>query len=331
MKNESVPLLQARGLVKHYSARGRSLRGPRQVVHAVDGVDLDIERASTHALVGESGCGKSTVARLLLRLEAPTAGSIQLLGHDFLRSSGAGLRALRRSMQIVFQDPYASLNPRMSVGAIVREPLRVYRLGTAAERQGRAIELLRSVGLSEADASAYPHELSGGQRQRVAIARAIALDPAVVVCDEPVSSLDVSIQAQVLALLRELQERLGLAYLFISHDLAVVNQVAERVSVMYLGKIVEHGTRDDVLRDSAHPYTHALISAHPSRASEDSSKRVTARGEPPSAIDPPSGCRFRTRCWKATALCATDEPRLRMISGSHAVACHFPESGTVIA
>ena len=328
MTDETERVLQAHGLVKHFAARGRSSTGRRHVVHAIDGVDLDIERGTTHALVGESGCGKSTVARLLLRLEAPTAGSIELLGRDLLKAGGAELRSLRRSIQIVFQDPYASLNPRMTVGAIVGEPLRVYRLGSITERRDRTVDLLRSVGLSETDASAYPHELSGGQRQRVAIARAIALDPAVVVCDEPVSSLDVSIQAQVLALLRELQETLGLAYLFISHDLAVVNQVAQRVSVMYLGKIVENGTRNEVLRDSAHPYTRALLSAHPTRTNKDTSNPATARGEPPSATEPPSGCRFRTRCWKATTVCATEEPPLRLISESHAVACHFPEIPT---
>jgi oligopeptide/dipeptide ABC transporter ATP-binding protein len=236
---------------------------------------------------------------------------------------------LRRSIQIVFQDPYASLNPRMSAGAIVSEPLRIYGIGTETERRERTIDLLHSVGLSAADTSAYPHELSGGQRQRVAIARAIALDPAVVVCDEPVSSLDVSIQAQVLALLHELKEKLGLAYLFISHDLAVVNQVADYVSVMYLGKIVETGSRDNVLRQTAHPYTRALLSAHPTRAGQEGAQSVIVRGEPPSPTDPPSGCRFRTRCWKATALCASDEPPLRVISEAHAVACHFPETPSV--
>lgn len=320
----SEPLsLSARGLVKHFPVRRQGSR--RQVVHAVDGIDVDVEASSTHALVGESGSGKSTVARILLLLERPDQGRVHVGGVDLLAPGRKQLRLGRRGVQMVFQDPFTSLDPRMTIGATVTEPLLVHRIGDPSERRTRVNDLLHRVGLDSDRRLQYPHELSGGERQRVAIARALALGPRVVVCDEAVSNLDVSVQAQVLELLRELQADLGVAYLFISHDLAVVHEVAHTVSVMHLGKIVEHGTRDEVFGLASHPYTAALLSAA-YHGRDRGRQRIILRGEPPSPTAPPSGCRFRTRCWKAEALCAIEEPSLIDRGTGHPVACHFPES-----
>jgi peptide/nickel transport system ATP-binding protein/oligopeptide transport system ATP-binding protein len=298
-------LLLLDDVVKLFRARGR------HVIRAVDGVSFTIGRAETVALVGESGSGKSTIARLVMRLLEPTSGSVAFTG---------------RQAQIVFQDPYSSLDPRMTAKTIVAEPLVVARRRRVVG--SRVPALLEAVGLGREHLRRYPHELSGGQRQRVAIARALALDPDLVVLDEPVSALDVSIQAQVLNLLAELQQRRALSYLFVAHDLAVVRSVADRVLVMHLGKIVESGTTDEVFVAPAHPYTHALLSAipEPDPPHERTRRRIVLRGELPSAVDPPSGCRFRTRCWKAQAVCAEEEPALTDHDGvGHPVACHFPE------
>jgi oligopeptide/dipeptide ABC transporter ATP-binding protein len=278
------------------------------------------------ALVGESGCGKSTFARLLLRLEDPTAGSITLNGRDITVLDDKALRSTRRDIQMVFQDPYASLNPRLSVGEIVAEPLIVHKI---PDRANRVKALLSSVGLDPASGVRFPGEFSGGQRQRIGIARALALEPTTLVLDEPVSALDVSIQASVLNLLRDLQRERNMSYLLIAHDLAVVRQIADEVAVMYLGTIVEQGPADLIYRRPAHPYATALLSAVPipDPARERSRRRILLQGEVPSPVNPPSGCRFRTRCWKADSRCADDVPPLRFVESGHRVACHYPENG----
>ncbi len=310
------PLLSVRDLVKEFPVRGR---GRGTVVHAVSGVSFDVNRGETLGLVGESGCGKSTTGRCVLRLIEPTSGSVRLAGQDLLALNRAQLRVARRNAQIVF------------LRKLVGEPLEVH--GVARDVvDARVRELLALVQLSPEHLDLYPHEFSGGQRQRIGIARALALDPALVVLDEPVSALDVSIQAEIVRLLTELRARLGLAYVFIAHDLAVVRQMADRVAVMYLGKIVETGTNSDVYERPMHPYTQALLSAVPvpDPVVESERRRIVLQGELPSPVDPPSGCRFRTRCWKAQDLCATEEPALVDRGMGHPVACHFPEPADVV-
>jgi len=331
-RESSVPLLRVDGLVKHFPlTRGVVLSRGRGAVHAVDGLSFEISRGGTLGLVGESGSGKSTVARLVTRLLEPTAGEIVYDGTPITHASARALRPLRREIQLVFQDPYSSLNPRRTVGAIVAEPLRLQRIGTRAERRARVRELLEVVGLNPEHYNRYPHEFSGGQRQRIGIARALVTTPKLVVADEPVSALDVSIQAQILNLLGELQGEFGLTYLFIAHDLDVVRHVSDRVAVMYLGKIVELSPADELYARPVHPYTEALLSAVP-QVEVDARERlrslIVLRGDPPSAVSPPSGCRFHTRCSYATEICGAVEPQLIDHGGGHVAACHHPLGAT---
>jgi oligopeptide transport system ATP-binding protein len=330
-------LVEVRDLVKHYPIRsGIVFRHDIGAVKAVDGISFDLEAGETFALVGESGCGKSTTARCVLRLIEPTSGSITFEGEDITAAGTGRMRTLRREMQMIFQDPFASLNPRMTVRGILREPFTIHGL----EADGKVESLLEMVGLLPEHASRYPHEFSGGQRQRVGIARAIALDPKLVVCDEPVSALDVSIRAQVLNLLEDLQARLGLTFLFIAHDLSVVRHIASRVAVMYLGTIVEMAPTDDLFERPSHPYTQALISAVPvpDPNRERSRRRILVSGDVPSPIDPPSGCRFRTRCPKfANELsegerqrCIDEPPALVDRGEGHPSACHYAEARTLV-
>ena len=328
------PIVQVEGLSIHFPVGRAGFWGQHKLfVHAVDDVSFEVRRGETLGLVGESGSGKTTTGRAVLRRLEPTAGTIRFKGQDITNVTGEPLRHLRRSMQLVFQDPYASLNPRMRVFDIVAEPLLVHGVvKQSRDAEERVAELLELVGLREADMHRYPHAFSGGQRQRVGIARALALEPEFIVADEPVSALDVSIRAQVVNLLQDLQERLGLTYLFIAHDLSVVRHISHRVAIMYAGKIVELGDRDAIYEDPKHPYTKALLSAVPipDPKLERKRKRIVLTGDVPSPVNPPSGCRFRTRCWKAQEICAAEEPALVDRGQGHPVACHFAEPRSLL-
>ena len=322
-----IPAVVARNLVKHFPTGSSPFLGrPTSVVHAVDDVSFSLDHGRTLGIVGESGCGKSTLARVVMHLIEPTSGSVLIDGEDLGAMSARDLRTARRKMQMIFQDPYSSLNPRHSVGQIVSTPMQVQGLDPVGGVKRRVQELMELVGLNPEHYNRYPHEFSGGQRQRIGVARALALDPTLIIADEPVSALDVSIQAQILNLLETLQKELGLAYMFIAHDLSVVRHIADSVAVMYLGKIVETGASDQVYAAPRHPYTTALMSAVPvaDPAQRASHNRIRLQGDVPSPIDPPSGCRFRTRCWKATDQCAAEEPALLDMGGGHLVACHHP-------
>ncbi|HCT81043.1 MAG TPA: dipeptide/oligopeptide/nickel ABC transporter ATP-binding protein [Micromonosporaceae bacterium] len=324
LERPTAPLLEVRNLTKHFTVRGGFL-GSKAKVQAVDGISLSVAPGETVGLVGESGCGKTTTGRMLVGLIEPTAGSITFEGRDITKHRS---RKERQDIQIIFQDPYSSLNPRHTVGKIVAMPMVVNGIDPAGGVKKRVQELLELVGLNPEHYNRFPHEFSGGQRQRIGIARALALKPKLIVADEPVSALDVSIQAQVVNLLRDLQREMNLAFVFIAHDLSIVRHFCQRVGVMYLGKLVEVGTRDQIYGSPAHPYTRALLSAVPDATKiGESAGRIRLEGDVPTPLNPPSGCRFRTRCWKAQSICAEQEPPLSIKdNGSHA-ACHFPEQG----
>lgn len=314
--------VKVRHLKKYFTVQASMFGKPGAVVKAVDGVSFDIFAGETMGLVGESGCGKSTTGRVILRLIEPTSGELYFNGQDVLEASARELRNLRREMQIIFQDPYASLNPRMTVGQIVGEPLRVFNLARGAELEKRVRELLAYVGLASYHARRYPHEFSGGQRQRVGIARALALNPKLIICDEPVSALDVSIQSQVLNLLKDLQKEFNFTYLFIAHGLNVVKHVSDRVGVMYLGQLVELADDNDLYNSPLHPYTQALLSAVPVPDPKVKKVRIILTGDVPSPVNPPEGCRFHTRCFKYMDICSQQQPEFKEIRSGHWVACH---------
>ncbi|HSU06188.1 MAG TPA: dipeptide ABC transporter ATP-binding protein [Acetobacteraceae bacterium] len=318
-----MAVIEVEGLKKHFPIRRGFLRRVGGHVFAVDGVSFSIEPGETLGLVGESGCGKSTVGRSVMRLIEPTAGTIRLSGNDITRLPKGALRPYRRQMQIVFQDPFSSLNPRMTVGEIVGEPLKVHHIARGRERTDRVAALFQRVGLRPAQMRNYPHEFSGGQRQRVSIARALALEPKFIVADEPVSALDVSIQAQVINLLRDLQREMGLSYLFISHNLSVVEHISNRVAVMYLGRIVEYADKVTLFTRPQHPYTEALLAAIPVPDPAVKRDKIVAEGDVPSPVRPPSGCHFHPRCPYAQAICSVESPELKVRKAGHPVACHF--------
>ena len=322
----SAPLLSVRGLKTWFPVSSGVLQRTVAHVHAVDGVDLDIKKGETVGLVGESGCGKSTLGRTMIRLLDPTAGTIEFMGEDITKQRGVAMRAHRRDMAMIFQDPYASLDPRQTVGDIIGEPLDIHKIARGRERQDRIYELLQVVGMNPRFADRYPHEFSGGQRQRIGIARALAVGPTFIVCDEPISALDVSIQAQIINLLENLQSKFDLTYLFIAHDLSVVKHIANRVAVMYLGKIVEVAPGGQLYRRPRHPYTGSLLSAIPipDPLVERNRERVILQGDVASPVNPPSGCRFRTRCPKARPHCAEEEPALESFGDEHLAACFYP-------
>jgi oligopeptide transport system ATP-binding protein len=331
---EPPVLLEGVDLVKYFPVRSTSVRrGIHEYVHAVDGVSLEVRRGETLGIVGESGCGKSTLGRLLVRLLEPTSGTIRFDGSDITSLSRRALRPFRRQMQMIFQDPYASLNPRKRVGQIVGDPFYIHGEGSRGEVRGRVQELLEVVGLSPDHINRYPHEFSGGQRQRIGVARALALSPRLIVADEPVSALDVSIQAQVVNLLDDLQDEFHLTYVFIAHDLGVVRHVSDRIAVMYLGVIVETATVDELFERPIHPYSEALLSAIPLIETDDLNtgshqERIVLEGEVPSPIHPPSGCRFHPRCRYATDICRTERPLLTAYGNGHMAACHHPLTTT---
>ncbi|TDB76553.1 ABC transporter ATP-binding protein [Micromonospora sp. KC723] len=329
-------ILEVRDLVKHYPVtQGIVFKKTVGHVKAVDGVSFDLRAGETLGVVGESGCGKSTLSRVLMSLEKPTAGQVVYKGQDVATLSAGAMRRLRRQIQLVMQDPYTSLNPRMTVGDLIGEPFEIHPdVAPKGSRRGKVKELLDLVGLNPEHINRYPHQFSGGQRQRIGIARALALRPEIIICDEPVSALDVSIQAQVMNLLEKLQNELGLSYVFIAHDLSVVRHLSDRVAVMYLGKIVEIGTEDEIYERPTHPYTQALLSAVPvpDPTLRESKAIIRLTGDVPSPISPPSGCRFRTRCWKAQDVCAEQVPLLEVRPGSdHPSACHFAEKREIVA
>jgi oligopeptide/dipeptide ABC transporter ATP-binding protein len=317
-----MSLLEIRNLKKHFPVGQALFSRNKDVLKAVDGVNLNVEQGETLGLVGESGCGKSTLGRAILRLIEPTSGEVYFEGKNLLAMSQRELRDMRRQMQIIFQDPYASLNPRMRVGDIVGEGLEIHKIAKGRAKRDRVIELLRQVGLREDHYGRYPHEFSGGQRQRIGIARALGVGPKFIVCDEPVSSLDVSIQAQIINLLQELQEKMHLTYLFISHDLRVVEHISHRVAIMYLGKVVEIAQSDTIYRDAKHPYTRALLSSVPIPEVDGKKERVLLQGDVPSPVNPPSGCAFHPRCAYRAGICDQMEPPLDFDAASHGVACH---------
>jgi len=318
-------ILEVKDLVKHFPMGGGFFGQNKQVVHAVNGINFKVRKGETLGIVGESGCGKSTAGRTIIRLYEPTSGQIIFEGQDVTKAEGNDLLNLRRQMQMIFQDPYASLNPRMTVGDIIGEGLDIHKLATGQIRTDRIYELLEVIGLNPEHGNRFPHEFSGGQRQRIGIARALSVKPRLIICDEPISALDVSIQAQIVNMLEELQEKMGLTYLFIAHDLSMVKHISHRIAVMYLGRIIELADSFELYKNPQHPYTQALLSSIPipDPRVEATRKRIVVQGTVPSPIDPPSGCYFRTRCPHAMAVCAEQVPQLKELGGNHVAACHL--------